>query len=235
MVITRRRMIVLMHEFARLRTATLFLGLACAGLAAGCNHQDADSDLMAKVNGYKILRSEVDKMYKRQIAGATQKLTNEQQEALRLEVLRQLISLQLYLQKAEKLGIVATEDEVENKVNQAKAPYTKEEFQKKLQDMGLTEEDYKAEVRRNLTIDKLLNKEINSKVTISDPDIQAYYNEHKAQFNVIEPQYYLAHIIVTNQPAPPAAQIPGKAQSDAQAREKIKTIYNRLESGEDFA
>lgn len=200
----------------------------------GCPSKGGD-DAMAKVNGYKIQRSEVDKAYNRQIAGNPQKLTTEQEQALRLQVLQQIINLQLYLQKAEKLGIVATDEEIESKLNQAKAPYTKEQFAKKLQDAGTSEEDLKQEYRRNLIIDKLFNKEIASKVTISDADIQTYYNEHKAQFNVIEPQYYLAHIFVSGQPNPPGADMPGKAQNDAQARDKIRTVYNRLESGEDFA
>ncbi|HKF22659.1 MAG TPA: SurA N-terminal domain-containing protein [Candidatus Angelobacter sp.] len=211
------------------------LGIALALGLTGCPKSGAGGDVMAKVNGYKVMRSEVDKSLKKQIAGGPQKLTTEQDQVLRLQLLQQIISLQLYLQKAEKLGIVATDEEVENRVSQAKAPYTKEEFAKKLEEMGMTEEDYKQEVRRNLTIDKLLNKEVASKVTISDADIQSYYNEHKSQFNVIEPQYYLAHIFVSAQPNAPSGPIPNKAQNEAQAKEKIHMIYNRLESGEDFA
>ncbi len=187
-------------------------------------------DVMAKVNGYKILRSELDKALAKQTAGTPQKLTAEQEQNLRLQILQQLIAIQLYLQKAEKLGIVATDDEIETKLNQAKAPYTKEEFAKKLQEGGMNEDDYRQEIRRQLTIEKLLNKEIASKVTISNSDIQNYYNEHKAQFNVIEPQYHLAHIFVSTQP-----NAPGKTQNDAQARDKIRTAYNNLESGDNFA
>lgn len=209
--------------------------LLAAGLLltlTGCPNRSG-ADLMAKVNGYKIYRSEVDKSYNKQIAGATQKLTSEQEQALRLQILQQIIGLQLYLQKAEKLGIVATDEEVENRIN--KASFTKEEFAKRLEEMGMTEDDYRQEVRKNLTIDKLLNKEIASKVSISDADIQSYYNEHKSQFNVIEPQYYLAHIFVSAQPNVPSGPVPNKAQNEAQAHDKIRTIYNRLESGEDFA
>jgi peptidyl-prolyl cis-trans isomerase SurA len=193
------------------------------------------ADVMAKVNGHKIMRSEVDKALTKQTAGTPQKLSGVQEQNLRLQILQQLITIQLYLQKAEKLGIVATEDEIETKLNQAKAPYTKEEFAKRLQEMGTNEEDYKQDIRKQLTIEKLFNKEIASKVTISDSDIQNYYNEHKAQFNVIEPQYHLAHIFVSTQPNAPAGSIPGKAQNEAQARDKIRMIYNRLESGESFA
>lgn len=212
----------------------LCIGVAVALLAAGCSHQDSDQDVMAKVNGYKITRAEIDKAYKRQTAGAPQKPLPEQERAMRLQLLQQVINIQLYLQKAERLGVLATDEEVESRVSQDKAPYTKEEFSKKLQEMGYTEDEYRQEIRRRLTIDKLLNREVGSKITISDSDIENFYNQNKAQFNVIEPQYLLAHIYVSAAPNVPSGQIPGKAQNDAQAFEKIKMIHNRLDSGEPF-
>src|SRR5690348_3018812 len=187
-----------------------------AGLA-GCTSQASEKDVMAKVNGYKILRSEVDKSYNSQLAGSPQKPTAAEEEALRLNILQHLIELQVHLQQAEKLGVVATDDEVESKFNQIKAPYTQEEFQKRLKDQGLAEADFRQELRRNLTIDKLLNKEIASKVVISDADIQSYYNLHKADFNLIEPRYYVSHIQVLNQPTGEPTQVADKAQNDAQA------------------
>ncbi|HYL91692.1 MAG TPA: SurA N-terminal domain-containing protein [Alphaproteobacteria bacterium] len=211
-------------------------GLQCCAVAflalnAGCWNKASDKDTLAKVNNYKILRSEVDKAFKNQTAGAPQPLTPAEDQALRLNILRQIIDVQLHVQRAEKLGIVATDDEVESKLNQVKAPYTKEEFARRLKDFGFTEEEYRQEIRRNLTIEKLLNKEIASKVTISDADIQSYYNERKTEFNLVEPQYYLAHIQVASQPV----QGSDKSQSDAQALNRIKVVYNRLESGDDFA
>lgn len=210
------------------------LALVLAGILFGCSHQDSDKDIMAKVNGYKILRSEVDKAYTSQTAGAPQKLSPLEDQALRLNILHQLIDVRLQLQKAEKLGIVATDDEVESRFNQTKAPYTKEEFEKRLKDAGLTEDDFKQEIRRNVTIEKLRNKEIESKITITDVEIQSYYNQNRSQFNLVEPQYDIAHIIVTAQGGAQPSQIPDKAQDDAQARKKIQIAYNRLESGEDF-
>jgi peptidyl-prolyl cis-trans isomerase SurA len=221
-------------SLSRVRGNLVFAVLSLALLAAGCSHQDSDKDVMAKVNGDRILRSEVDKAYSTQTASSPQKLSPLEDQALRLNILRQLIDIRLQLQKAEKLGIVATEDEVESKFNQFKAPYTKEEFEKRLKDLGLTEEDSKQEIRRNLTLEKLQNKEIASKVTITDADIQNYYNQNKSQFNLVEPRYNLAHIFVTDQGAQNVG-IPDKAQNDAQALKKIQIAHNRLESGEDFA
>lgn len=215
----------------------LFCISVCGALAAlagctGCSQGGSSQDVMAKVNGYKVLRSEVDKSYNTQITGSPQKPTAAEEEALRLNILDQIIGVQLHLQQAEKQGVVATDDEVDSKFNQMKAPYTQEEFQKKLKDQGMTEADAKQEIRRNLTIEKLLNKEIASKVSISDSDIQNYFNQHKAEFNLIEPRYFMASIQVYVRP--PGQPTGDKGQTDVQARQKIQMIYNRLESGEDF-
>jgi peptidyl-prolyl cis-trans isomerase SurA len=215
--------------------ASLFFAFILTLMLAGCPGRGSDKEVMAKVNSYKISRSELDKNYNSRVAGAPQKPTATEEEALRLNILSQIIDMQLHLQKAEKLGIIATDDEVESKFTQAKAPYTQEEFQKRLKDLGMTEEDSKQEIRRNLTIDKLLNKEIGSKVTISDSDLQNYYNQHKADFNLIEPRYVVAHIQVTSQPMGQPGESAMKAKNDAEAHKKISEAYHRLESGEDFA
>ncbi len=108
-------------------------------------------------------------------------------------------------------------------------------MQQRLQASNHTLDDVKHDLRRSLTIDKLLNKEINSKITVSDADITNYYAQHKAEFNLIEPQYHLAQIQVTSVPSPQPGNLQGsKATNDAEAKKKIQALKNRLDSGEDF-
>jgi peptidyl-prolyl cis-trans isomerase SurA len=140
------------------------------------------------------------------------------------------------MQRAEKLGLLATDEEVDRKLNEVKAPYSPEEFTKRLQERNITMDDFKRDLRRSLTVDKVLNKEITSKINVTDAEVSAYYNEHKPEFNLIEPQYHLAQIFVTPAPQPPARNLKNdKAQNDADAKKKIQQILNRLDSGEDFA
>jgi peptidyl-prolyl cis-trans isomerase SurA len=202
----------------------------------GCSSTPNTADVMAKVNGKKILRVEVDKYYNNQTAGAPQPPAGEQADALRLNILRELIDNEILTQRAEKDGLLATDDEVQRKLNEIKAPYTEEEFQKRLQDRHLSMDDLRQELRRSLTVDKVLNKEITSRIEVKDSDVNNYYDQHKAEFNLIEPQYHLARILVTAGPQPPARnQRNSKAQNEAEATKKIHEIQNRLESGEDFA
>ncbi len=199
----------------------------------GCTNKEAGADVMATVNGRKITRTEVQKWYDSQVADAPQKPSEEQADTLRLNVLRGLIDNEILMQRAEKLGLLATDEEVNAKLAEIKAPYTQEEFDKRLKERNLTLDDFKRDLRRSLTIDKVLNKEVTSKINITDDDITTYYNQHKAEFNLIEPQYHLAQILVTTQPNPQVKNM--KAQNEADARKKIQMIANRLDSGEDFA
>jgi peptidyl-prolyl cis-trans isomerase SurA len=211
---------------------TLFLLLS--GLGCNTNNQ-ASEGVMATVNGRKVLRAEVDKYYNNQTAEAPQKPTEEQADTLRLNILKELIDNEILMQRAEKLGLLATDDEVNSKLAEIKAPFSQQDFDKRLAARNITLADFKADLRRSITVEKVLNKEVTSKINVTDGDITSYYNQHKAEFNLIEPQFHLAQILVTTQPNPQARNIANKAQNEAEARKKIQVIENRLDSGEDFA
>jgi len=189
----------------------------------------------AAVDGSKIYRADVEKYYENQTAGSQQQPSGEQATSLRLSILRELIENEMLMRRAEKLGLLATDDEVERKLNEIKSPYTKEEFDARMKEKKLTLDDFKRDLRRSLTVDKVLNKEVTSKINISDQDISNYYNAHKSEFNLVEPQYHLAQIFVTTVPNPQVHNLKNdKAQNEADARKKIQMIVNRLDSGDDF-
>lgn len=204
-------------------------------LLAACN-RDVGGDVMASVNGRKILRSEVDKYYASQTAGSDQQPAGEQVVSLRLSILNELIETEVLMRRAEKLGLLATDEEVDRKLNEIKSPYTAEEFNKRLEEKKISLDDFKRDLRRSLTRDKVLNKEIASRINITDQDVANYYNAHKSEFNLIEAQYHLAKIVVTGLQNVQVHNLQNsKAQNDADARKKIQMIANRLDSGDDFA
>src|ERR1035437_3972949 len=215
---------------AALLATTLFLLLS----GIGCNtNNKASEGVMATVNGRKVLRAEVDKYYNNQTAEAPQKPTEEQADTLRLNILKELIDNEILMQRAEKLGLLATDDEVNSKLAEIKAAFSQQDFDKRLAARNITLADFKADLRRSITVEKVLNKEVTSKINMTDEDITAYYNQHKAEFNLIEPQFHLAQVLVTTQPNPQVKSM--KAQNEGDARKKIQMIANRLDSGEDFA
>jgi peptidyl-prolyl cis-trans isomerase SurA len=203
----------------------------------GCKHSYGP-DVVATVNGQPIQRSEVEKLYRENLGNNKDQPTKEQAEATRLGILKQLIDDEILQQAAKKMNLVASDEEVDAKQAEMKAPYTQEEWDKRLQAAGLSLDELRVQIRRNLTSEKLMNKEVNSRINITDADVSNFYNANKAQFNFIEPKYNIADIVVTSQPTPLRQGTNlqnSKANNDTEARKKIEMIHNHLESGEDFA
>jgi len=201
----------------------------------GCNRSDPPK-VAAMVNGRAITYVDLDKQFQSQFATPTDRASDDQMEIQRLEVLRTLIDNEIMLQRAEKMGLMAVDADVEAKFNELKTPYTQEEFQKQLNARKITAEELKAQLRRDLSVSKLFNKEITSQISIADKDISDFYNSNKASFNLAEPQIHMAQILVTAGPDPNVRNLKNdKAQDETQARKKIENLYARLRQGEDFA
>src|SRR6266850_488946 len=205
--------------------------------AAGCNKEPRHApDVWAVVNGKEIKRDEVDKYYRTRVNPEGQEPSQEESLSQKLNVLDELINNEILLEKAKKLNLEASDGEVEDKFTELKSPYTEDEFQRRLKDQAMTVEDLKLELRRQLSIQKLLNREVVAKISITDQDVTDFYNANKAQFNVAEPQYHIAQILVTPRKE---QQIRNRknddATNEAEAQRKVKMLMDRLNSGADFA
>jgi len=201
---------------------------------AGC-WQSPGPNVVATVNGKPIVRADLERNYQASLGDSPQKPSPEEADIQRLNVLHTMIEDEILQQQAAKLNLAATDEDVNARLTEMKAPYTEDEFNTKLKQNNMTLDDLKRNLRRSLTQDKLLNKEIESKINITDAEIRDYYNAHKAEFDLIEPQYHLAWIFVTGAPTQQTGNLQdNKAQGDADARKKIQALHNRLDSGQDF-
>ncbi|MCC6341172.1 MAG: peptidylprolyl isomerase [Bryobacterales bacterium] len=193
-------------------------------------------DVAAKVNDRSITYADLDKQYRYQFGNMSEKPSEDQLTYQKLELLRTMVDNEIMLQRAEKLNLMATDADVEAKFNELKTPYTQEEFQKQLQARNMTVEELKTQLRRDLSISKLFNKDITSKISITDKEVGDFYNENKASFHLAEPHVHLAQILVTPRPDPNVKNLKGdKAMTDEQARKKTLLLEARARGGEDFA
>ncbi|MGB8495377.1 MAG: SurA N-terminal domain-containing protein [Candidatus Acidiferrum sp.] len=220
------------HAGALLPLAGMLLGVL-----AGCNAPEHHAaDVWAVVNGTEIKRDEVEKYYKSQINPEAQEPSQEEALSLKLNVVEQLINNEILLERAKKLNLEASDGEVEDKFTELKSPFTEEEFQRQLKQRGMGVDDLKRDLRRQLSIQKLLNREVAAKVTITDQDVQDFYNANRNQFNVAEPQYRISQIVITPHKD---AQIRNRknddATTEAEAQRKTKMLMDKLDSGADFA
>ncbi len=218
--------------------AVSFAALLCVAVT-GCK-QTHGADVVASVNGKAIARTDLDHSFADQQRSKQdpQPETDEQAKSDRLTILRSLIDGEIIQQRAAKMNLTATNEEVDAKLTEMKSRYTEEQFAQVLKESGRSLDEVRRDLRKQITLDKLLNKEINSKINVTDAEVNSFFNAHKADFNLIEDKLHLAQIVVTSQPAQAAG--PGnlqgsKATTDADAKKKIATLKAQLDSGADFA
>jgi peptidyl-prolyl cis-trans isomerase SurA len=205
-------------------------------LVPGCQSRPKiGSDTAALVNHTEIKNADVEKLYQNRLKQASQTPSPEESSTLRLNVLSQLINDEMLMQRAASDKLIASDEEVNVKFTDFRKDYTEEKFQQFLKDQGVGAEDIKKELRKSATIEKLYNKEITSKISVSDAEIQEYFSKNKANYNLPE-SWHVLHILVT--PFADAQLNNTKnddAKTDEAARQKVLGLLKRILSGEDFA
>src|SRR6185369_18040537 len=168
------------------RLFVVFAAAAAALILVSCN-KTPPPNVAADVNGHAITFEQLDKIFQ-QNQQPGEKLNEDQAASGRLELLNSMITSEIMLQRAERLGLTAVDADVDAEFNKMKAPYTKEQFEARLTEKKMTAEDLKTQIRHDLTLNKLINKEITSHVSITDSDVSTFFNANKAAFNHPEPQ-----------------------------------------------
>jgi peptidyl-prolyl cis-trans isomerase SurA len=220
-----------------LKRRTLALAaLAACMLPVACRREMAPGpDVWAVVDGKEIQRQDVEKIFRSRVTAEAPTPSQEEALSLKLGILDELINSEILLERANKLNLTASDAEVDEKFTESKSPYTEEEFQKKLQDTGLSVDDLRNDIRRQLSIQKLLNREVVAKISITDQDVADFYNSNRAQFNVAEPQYHIAQIVITSHPDPNVHNRKNdKAANEAEAGRKAAMLVQKVDAGADF-
>ena len=213
--------------------AALALALAASGCRSGGTGK---REVWAEVNGHAIYRDEVESYYRRRLPTGEQAISAEQALSIKLDLLSELIDTELLLERARKAQILVSEAEIDHQVATLSSPYSPQEFQKKLADDGLTAAGLREQIRQHLLVEKLLDREVRSRLNISPGEVEAYYHNHEVQFSVPETRYHLAEILVTPGHDPALRNL---RQSDAVGRaaaeRKVLMIERELRAGQDFS
>ena len=221
-----------MHKAASLIVSVFILALAVVGLT-GCSGEGADAKdntVAATVNGKKIMLTEIEHLISKQMQGQQAQLSPLQVAQARLQVLESLIQKEVLVQRAEKENLKPTDDEISQYITAKKqeAGLTEEEFQKQIKAQNETEQSLREEARKLLAIQKLQAKYTGS-VSISDREVEDYFQKNKESFTLgrgVE----LAAIIVD----PQDNGATDDAKGEAEAKLKIDNIYQQLKNA-DFA
>lgn len=215
---------------ALVSVSVLLMSVACnrsSGSSAGAQNNAA----AAAVNGKDIMLKEIDLLISQQTNGQQTQLPPLDLAAARLQVAEGLIQREVLFQRAEKEKLLPSEEEVTQALNAQKQQgrLTEEEYQKRLQETGRTEQAIREELRKQIAVQRLQEK-VSGNISISDREVEDFYNNNKQSF-VNARGVGLAAIVVD--PTDNGAQNDAKSETDASS--KINIIYQRLKSGADFA
>ena len=212
--------------------------LAAASVAVSCRSTPpapaaVSPDTWAVVDGHEIGRDDVEKAFRR--LGDGQALSEDEALAAKLGILDDLIVEEILLAKARDLKIEVAETEVDTAFGEAKKNITDDAFQQELTRRSLTAADMRDGLRRALITQKVLEREIASKIAVTDQEVTEFFNTNREQFNLPEDAYHLAQIIIT-----PVrdAQVGNRTGDDATtpqaAAAKVAMLMERLKSGAAF-
>ncbi len=203
--------------------------------ACGSGTESPDNTVAASVNGKKIMSQEVERVIHQQAQGNESKMSAHDLAQARLTVLDKLIQREVLIQRAEQEKLLPTEEQITSAINQRKqeAGLTDEDFARQLKDQNMSMEAVREEAKKDLAINSLQDKYA-GKITISDREVEDYYNANKQQF-INARGVGLAMIVVD--PADNSQQgIAGDdAKNETDAKTKIDNINQQLKSGADFA
>jgi len=173
------------------------LGTLASTIACGSSSKASSPDVWATVDKFEIKRDEVEKAYRRVAPAPPAVPSEEEMMTAKLGIVDELITQQALVAKAAGLNLQVTDADVDKAFADRKANMAEDVFQQQLKERGLTPDDMKQSLRRELLADKVLEHEVTSKVSVTDQEITDFFNANRAQFNVPETQYRIAQIIVT--------------------------------------
>ncbi len=194
---------------------------------------DVDPNAVAAtVNGKEIKLEAVERAIKQQSQGQESKLSQMELAQARLQVLEQLIQQEVLFQKAEKEQTIPSDEEITTEINKMKtnSGLSKEEYEKRMKEAGLTEEVLRENIKKQLAIQKLVSKVTGKVEAPSDSEIEAFYNGNKAAF-VRKRGVKLAAIVID-----PRDTGQGDTTKDEEsAKLKVQEVLKKIQGGADFA
>lgn len=160
----------------------------------------------------------------RQLRGQGAPVPSE--DDLRRQVLERLILTRLQTQRAQRTGISVSDEDINRALEMvaARNKLNQDEFRRALDNEGIDYNFYRQQLRDELLINRLRQREVDSRVTVTDRDVDLFL---QAQTRESGQQYRIRQILIA---VPPKAD-PETRQS---AREKAESLLKELNKGADF-
>ena len=200
------------------RRGRLFLLLLFAGSCLSA--AELVEKIVARVNDRLITNSE----FETRVTAAVQShQTPPGGGDLRHAVLDDMIREKLLEEAAKDLSVAATDEEIETAVERVKRQYnlaTDAEFDSALATANLTREQLRQQVKQTITMQKLIGREVTSKLDISEDMLRSEYERQKDALYKVPEQARVSEIVIRFDASDPAARESAVGKME-EARAKI--------------
>jgi peptidyl-prolyl cis-trans isomerase SurA len=197
--------------------------LALAFLAALPAHAGTVIDrILVRVNSRIITQSQLDNRIDQASKEANQPLPSDaaKVDELRRGAMEELVNEALLEDRAHDLDILTSDSDVEDQIKRLKEQNnvsTDEDFVKALAGSGLTLDRLREQLKRTLIVQRVVGREVNSKVDLSDDALRAVYEREKDTWRIAE-KAHIAEILIGREDDPRTAE-----KRAAEAAQKVKS------------
>jgi peptidyl-prolyl cis-trans isomerase SurA len=203
--------------------------LLAAGIAAGASLAGAElvERILARVNDRLITQSEYDKRL--EVAQKAMRSSGDAQ-TMRVMVLEDLIREKLLEERAKEMSVTATDEEILAAVARVKQQYnlaTDQEFDAALAQTGMTRDDLKRQMSETIVMQKVIGREVTSRMDLSDDALRLEYERKKDQYYAVPEHARVAEIVLKFSPA--------DAEARAAAAARAEEIQAKIKAGGSFA
>jgi peptidyl-prolyl cis-trans isomerase C len=188
------------------------------------------TDVVVTVNGVAITQGELDRATQALLAQnrMTAPTDPEQKKKIEEASLNQIVAAEILYQAAKKQDFPDLNKKVDAKFDEGKAKFpTKEEFEKALKDNGITVQELKDLLKRDVIINNYIETQISSKITVSTEQAKKFYDENLDKFKKPE-SVHASHILIGVDPK-------ATAEEKLKAKQKADDLLKQVKGGADFA
>jgi peptidyl-prolyl cis-trans isomerase SurA len=213
-----------------MKRASLGLALlAASGLfaAAPSLAQELVERIIARVNDGLVTQSDYDKRLALAVKAANNASPTDE---VRISVLEDLIKEHLLEDRAREMSVSATDEEIQAAVDRVKAQYnlnTDADFEAALSGSGMTKDDLRRQMKQTITLQKVIGREVTSRLDLSDDALRAEYEKRKEDLYATPESAHVAELVLKFSPS--------DAEARQQAVARIEELRAEQKAGKPFA
>jgi peptidyl-prolyl cis-trans isomerase C len=186
-------------------------------------------DHIASINGEKISKAELEAAVRSvELQNGGRSVPAERRDEIYRGVLDNLVSIRVLRQEVTERKMTASDADITAHINELRKQFPSEAaFQQAMAQQHVSQQKLRDDARMDLLVNRLLENEVNAKMSVKPADVSAFYEKNPDKFKQPE-SVHASHILVM---VPPGADAKAKALAKARAEEALKAVR----SGKDFA